>query len=234
MRIVKRSEWGADPNSVGAFGKMPLGSVSEVNVHHTVTPSSEAPFAAMKRLESIGMSRFGVFSYSFAIHKDGTILEGTGWKWVGAHTGGRNSSSYGIVFIGNYETEQPTTKQIESFRWLISKGTQRGKRLLRGIHPGADIWPHQKWKATACPGRNVIAQLAALSEPFSPKVDVWCFVSKREVISPFFKTKTALYVWAGSPSPEAAIPIRWRLRHAWNAGQKIKVVQRSVEKDQVK
>lgn len=187
--IVKRSSWGARSDSVGRFGKMP-GPVSRVWAHHSVTPASEAPKAAAKRLEAIGMSRFGVFSYSFALHKSGAILEGAGWDFVGAHTGGHNSSSYGFVFVGNYETDTLTDEQIESFQWLVQHGKMLGK-----IKASATIDGHQKASgaATACPGRNVMAMLPALRRPASePKSWLVRGVKRRRRVVKGFKRARAV------------------------------------------
>jgi hypothetical protein len=159
--ILTRAQWGALPGSVGKFGKMP-GPVSKIWAHHSVTPSNVTPKVAAKTLENIGMTRFGVFSYTFAIHPDGTIIEGCGWDFRGAHTAGQNSMSYGFVFVGNYVTETLSKAQIESFRWLVADGKKRGR-----ISSAAVIDGHQRASgaATACPGGNVMAKLPELRKP---------------------------------------------------------------------
>jgi hypothetical protein len=191
LNIVSRTEWGARSDSRGKFGKM-SGPVSKVWAHHSVTPSTVTARQAAKTLESIGMSRFGVFSYSFAIHKDGTILEGAGWNYVGAHTAGQNSSSYGFVFIGNYENEKLSAGQIKAFQWLVSEGKKRGK-----INRGASIDGHRNASgaATACPGRNVIAELPELRKPPKNRWVVSGVKRKKRTVTGRAKALTVKAAW---------------------------------------
>jgi hypothetical protein len=192
-RLLSRSDWGARPDSVDSQGKMP-GAVSKIWAHHSVTPISERAKKAAKRLESIGMTRFGVFSYSFAIHRSGTIIEGCGWDFIGAHTAGQNSTSYGFVFIGNYETDELDPRQIDSFQWLIAEGKRRGK-----ITASPTIDGHQKASgaATACPGRNVMAKLPELREPFREKKSwlVRGVKKRRRVVKGHKRARTVRAAW---------------------------------------
>jgi hypothetical protein len=135
-----------------------------------------------------------VFSYSFAIHRSGTIIEGAGWDFAGAHTAGQNSTSYGFCFIGNYETDTLSAEQIESFKWLVARGKSLGK-----INASVAIDGHQKaaGAATACPGRNVMAKLSVLREPFrEPKFWVVKGVKrKRRVVKGFKRARTVKAAW---------------------------------------
>lgn len=121
---------------------------TEVWLHHSVTTATSDPKADMRVIERIGVQRFGRVSYSFAIHPSGAVLEGAG-ATVGAHTGGRNSFSFGIVWIGNHEVDRPARIQIERtaelIRYLISR-----RWLRSGTYPTGG---HRDVKATACPGR---------------------------------------------------------------------------------
>ena len=134
---------------------------TQVFVHHSVTPVTDDPYRDMRAIEAIGMDRFGQFSYSYCIHpRDGEILEGCGLK-RGAHTAQRNSTSFGICWIGNYEERAPKIQQIEATRWLIHHLTEQGHLL-----PGADILGHRDVYQTACPGSKFYALLGAVRTPW--------------------------------------------------------------------
>ena len=78
------------------------------------------------------------------------VHEGRGWGRAGGHTLGHNTTSHGILLVGDWSSA--TAAQVEaaarSVAWIIDDGARRGftARRLSGGHrdaPGA---------ATACPG----------------------------------------------------------------------------------
>jgi N-acetylmuramoyl-L-alanine amidase len=122
-----------------------------VFVHHSVTnPTGDAdvvleptddPCKDARRIEEIGIARFGRLSYSYLFHPAGVILEGAA----------TNSGHLGLCFIGNMldddPTAQPTPPAIGAFTQVVKAlsgfGVLRGRAFLR---------PHSAVKATACPG----------------------------------------------------------------------------------
>lgn len=170
MQIVGRKEWGAT-GVQSRHGKMRLPATSLV-LHHTVTATSTDPAKDMRTVEKVGMQRFGQFSYSYCIHGDGTVLEGAG-RLVGAHTEGRNSSTFGVALLGDYDKRGVTVWQIDAVRqlvaWLIEEGD-----LVPGIHPTAghrDVIDPDTGKptATACPGARAYRLMDAFRVPWNLK-----------------------------------------------------------------
>jgi peptidoglycan hydrolase-like protein with peptidoglycan-binding domain len=149
MEIVSRSRWGATA-ALGPAMRLPA---REVWLHHSVTQATGDAAADMRAIERIGVQRFGRYSYSYAVHSNGTVLEGAGLT-VGAHTANRNSTSFGIVWIGNYENDQPSGAQINNTAELIRHLVATGR--LQG---GAPLGGHRDVSATACPGRNAYPRL---------------------------------------------------------------------------
>ena len=156
--IVGRSVWGASPASLPQT-RMRL-PASEVYIHHSATRATDSPYADMKTIERIGLERFGQFSYSYAVHPGGAVLEGCGLQ-RGAHTSRRNSTAFGIALVGNYDTTAPTPGQIESIRWLIHHLEEEG-----WLVPGANILGHRDVSVTACPGAQMYALLPVLRLPW--------------------------------------------------------------------
>lgn len=164
MRITTRAEWGADPASLPSV-RMTL-PARELWVHHTVTKPSADPARDMRAVETIGLQRFGMFPYSFCVHPSGAVLEGVGLR-RGAHTKGRNSTSFGVSFIGNYDHLAPTDEQVESARWLIWYLQEAG-------HLRPEIYPtggHRDVFVTACPGARLYGRLDDLREPWFPPAE---------------------------------------------------------------
>ena len=157
--IVARSVWGAKPASLSNVPmRLPA---TQVFVHHTATSVGPDPYADMRTVEAIGMQRFGQFPYSYCVHPAGAVvLEGAGLR-RGAHTAQRNSTSFGIAFIGNHEAAAPTPAQIDAARGLIFHLTDQG-----WLVPGADILGHRDVMATACPGDQLHALLPILRLPW--------------------------------------------------------------------
>lgn len=167
MRIIPRSEWGARHAAAWKNLDAPL-PAREVWLHHSVTvaPDLVPPFddddAAVRTLERIGQQRFGWgISYSFVITPTGRVYEGHRIDGVGSHTGGRNSTSRAICFLGNYEDDDPTREQLEAAAWLLRYGADPARGWwaprLSGGHrdaPGA---------STACPGRNAWAAIPTIN-----------------------------------------------------------------------
>lgn len=167
MNIVSRAEWGAVKEEARPAMRLPAIAVW---LHHSATNPTADPLADMRAIQQIGISRFGYLSYSYAIHPDGTILEGQGTR-VGAHTKGQNSTSFGLVLIGNYQNRRPTDGQVEGGRWLIAHliGTKALKAgtFPTGGHRNAIDPETKKPMATVCPGNWAMDRLAAMRIPWT-------------------------------------------------------------------
>lgn len=162
MNIVSREEAGLKPPK-GKPVKMKL-PVGEVWIHHTVTPVTADPLADWRLVQNVAFGRdFNDISYSYGIHPNGTVLMGRG-DYVGAHTANRNSTSLGVVLIGNYETTAPTEEMIRSVQELMAwlKETSRVKNS--GVYPTGG---HRDVYATACPGKYAYAKLDQMRAPLN-------------------------------------------------------------------
>lgn len=93
---------------------------------------------------SLGWNGIG---YNFHVAMDGTISEGRGLEFQGAHTNGFNSTTVGIGCEGRYHnvnSEMPDA-QFDALVWLCNH--------LRGIYGEIPIRGHRDLNATACPGQ---------------------------------------------------------------------------------
>lgn len=170
--IAPRSSWGARYSD----GDVALtGLALEVFAHHTVTAqlppdaSVEAERAQMRSIEATGHARFATpqapnfgISYNVLIFPSGRAYQGVSFNRRGAHTDGRNSTVRSICFVGNYETNQPTAAQLATAAAIYAEG--KGKWWV----PNAPLRGHRDLKPTACPGKNVYAQLPAIRAGKTP------------------------------------------------------------------
>jgi hypothetical protein len=163
MDIVSRAAWKAEPPRAAPIRmKLPA---KELWVHHSVTGVTENPHADMRLLQQIAFSRkFSDISYSWAVHPSGVVLEGRGFN-VGAHTAGRNSTSFGVVLIGDYTKRVVTDAQVDAVRqlvaWLRAEGALSAGVFPTGGHrqaPGA---------STVCPGEWAMKRIEEMRRPWA-------------------------------------------------------------------
>lgn len=158
--IRPRSSW--DPRYQD--GDLTLAGLAlEVFAHHTVTtqlsPTATvaAEAAEMRKVETIGQSRFGTgISYNVIVFPSGRAYQGVSWNRRGTHTGGMNSTVRSICFAGNYETNEPTAAQLATAAAIYHEGKGKWWKAT------APLRGHRDVKETACPGRNVYDQLPAI------------------------------------------------------------------------
>ena len=157
--IDSRTRW-------GAVGPLPAQRMElparALYLHHTVTQVTPNPYNDMRVVEAEGIRRFGHISYSYVIHPDGTIMEGCGVR-RGAHTEGRNTTTFGVALIGNYDQRNVTAMQLDAVRWLAAELV--AKTWLRpGIYPTGG---HRDVKPTACPGEKAYRLLDVMRIPWT-------------------------------------------------------------------
>lgn len=112
-------------------------------IHHAAAPSASVETIHKWHL---GRGWLGI-GYNFYIRKDGTVYQGRGWEYVGAHCAGYNSVSVGICLEGNYETDADMpAAQYEAAVQLICMALDRYPTIN-------EICGHKAHGATACPGK---------------------------------------------------------------------------------
>ena len=123
-------------------------------VHHTGNPWDD-DLSAAEIDASHKAQGWTCIGYHYVIRKDGTVEQGRPHWTVGAHAYGENSHTIGIHVCGNFEEAVPTDAQIESLAMLLANlCTDYGLPIDRDHIVG-----HRELMATACPGRNLFAQM---------------------------------------------------------------------------
>ena len=125
-------------------------NIKYIIIHHSATSRDQTTFEAIKA-NHINRG-WGDIGYNWVITADGVLREGRPQNQIGAHcrADGMNYKSLGICLTGNFQTEQPTEKQLETLKGIIEQ--------LRGIYkiPVENILGHKEVAATACPGSHLM------------------------------------------------------------------------------
>ncbi len=183
MILLRRSEWGADPelprrgHAIGAERR------TEVVIHHTVIVDSDATANEWESLDDVKLRMrelqrmrpdlgldvpYNMVAFCMA---DGELVlcEGRGLERTGAHTKGHNRSALGIAFQGDFESAalppDMDAHLIEFAEWLSDLRNTGGFRSLGSSRPvGAQVWGHRDvpTAATLCPGRALYARLKSI------------------------------------------------------------------------
>ena len=249
--ILTRKQWGADP-SLRSGSPTYNTSLVQVHVHHTADSNnsySRADVPGMIRgayryhTQNLGWSDIG---YNFLVDRFGRLWEGraggTDRLVRGAHTLGFNSTSTGVSVIGNFETAKPAAAVLDTIAglaaWKLSTYGRdpMGRTSVRS--EGSDkfssgrvvslpvIDGHRDTNDTACPGRNLYAQLPSIrtrtrdkiaaapstgGEPPATDDGSAVTVKKAFVLGGAMTVGTRLRVTGGQVSPsDATVRYQWR------------------------
>lgn len=167
-KILSRQAWQAKD----AIGKMQSHTPQHITIHHTASPQKEEiPIEKkMQNLQNFSQSESRLATgknkpawpdvpYHYYIAVDGQIAEGRDIQYVGdTNTDYDPSGHILIVLEGNFEKEQPSSKQIESLRELVAWLSANYKI------PVSEIKAHNDYASTACPGVNLKNALPALRQ----------------------------------------------------------------------
>jgi len=210
--INRRSSWGARPPKQ-AYDYAP--SVEHAIVHHSVTQNVYAPGdvpGILRSIQAFHMDTRGWndIAYNFAVDKFGGVWEarggGTTSTAIGGHALGANTSTTGIVTLGDFSTASPPQVMIDSLGDLIG-----WKLYTHGIDPqgsrdyvirATDRYPegthivlpsiigHRDVGLTGCPGDYLYPRLADIRARAAAK---------------FAQLKTT--IGAGTPAPFSLLEV---------------------------
>ena len=130
------------------------GATDMIVLHHTGNPTDD-DLSAEEINESHQAQGWTCIGYHYVVRKDGTVEIGRPHWTVGAPAYRENYHTIGIHVCGNFEIAEPTDAQIESTAMLIANlCTDYGLSIDRDHIVG-----HRELMSTACPGRNLYAQM---------------------------------------------------------------------------
>lgn len=164
MNIITREMWGARPRK--ASHPQTEGADSVVFIHHTTdpTPSPLAgktfEYAAMRATQRFHQDERGWddIGYSYVVFPSGRVYEGRGRDQIPASQQNANAGNLSICFFGNFDLSKTTWP---ARRAAVKLARSLPGRFLAGHRDAAPLSPLDH---TACPGKNLYAQLDRIAK----------------------------------------------------------------------
>ena len=155
--VSARTSWtGMKPDYADMNRMTPIRAIT---VHHDGLPS---PLASNRirdtedrlrliRQAHVGHRGWADIGYHYAIDRAGRVWACRPVTWQGAHVKDRNEGNIGILVLGNFEKERPSSAQLSGLAMHL-KSLSVAYRV-----PVSRIYTHREWPgaATECPGRNL-------------------------------------------------------------------------------
>jgi hypothetical protein len=153
--IVPRADWTAVRPRLKQI--VAMGGITRLTVHHTAGQMETAAWKITANvLEGIRGFHAGSKStdrnwadiaYHFAIDRAGRVWQARPLAYQGAHVYQHNKHNLGIVLLGNFEVQNPTSAQLVALRDFIG--------FVRKIYniPLDRIYTHRELGDSECPGR---------------------------------------------------------------------------------
>jgi hypothetical protein len=152
--VISRSAWTrAKPKF---WDTNPMAGINRITVHHDgMTPfNSTSQSAAAQRLENIRRAHvssngWADVGYHFVIDPGGRVWEARPLSLQGAHVKYNNEHNLGVMMMGNYDQQSPTSAASKMLDDFVS-AMMRKYRV-----PVGRVFTHQEMRPTACPGRSL-------------------------------------------------------------------------------
>lgn len=163
INAISRSSWaGAGP--VGSKVNA-MNGVSKLTIHHegwTAVNFTDQSTTA-ERLEKIrkyhvGENHWGDIGYHYIVDRAGRVWEGRPIQYQGAHVSKNNEHNIGILVLGNFEKQSPSSAQLQSLY-----ATTAALSRQHGIKASM-VRSHREINPTTCPGKNLQNQMNALRQ----------------------------------------------------------------------
>lgn len=151
--VIPRTRWAKYGPDVSQAD--PMQFIEKITIHHDGMPPTElhGMDQCARQIESIRRGHrsngWADIGYHYVIDPDGRVWEGRPIALQGAHVKEYNPHNMGILVLGNFEEQQPTSQALSSLdRFVATQMHQYRVPLNR-------VFTHQELASTACPGRNL-------------------------------------------------------------------------------
>ena len=155
--VAARASWTGMRPDYGDMNRM--APIRAITVHHDGLPSPLASSGIRDTEDRLRLIRrahvdhrgWADIGYHYAIDRGGRVWACRPVTWQGAHVKDRNEGNIGILVLGNFEIERPTSAQLSALAMHL-KTLSVAYRV-----PVSRIYTHREWPgaATQCPGRNL-------------------------------------------------------------------------------
>lgn len=161
ISAIGRSSWtrtGPVKSKVNA-----MNGISKLTIHHEgwTAVNFTSKTATAERLEKIrkyhtGENRWGDIGYHYIVDRAGRVWEGRPIQYQGAHVSKNNEHNVGILVLGNFEKQSPSSAQLKSLYTTTAALTKQHRIKTKLVRSHKEINP------TTCPGKNLQKHMNAL------------------------------------------------------------------------
>lgn len=165
-KINGRPTWTKSPTITAKT--VPMGKITRLTIHHEgMGIAEEASIEAIKdELRTLQKSHknhrgWADIGYHYIIDYSGRVWQGRPLKYQGAHAGNgaANKGNIGIVLMGNFELQKPTTRQLDALRGLVDFLMAEYSIPVSRLHSHCEISMHYGLGYTDCPGKHLQAEV---------------------------------------------------------------------------
>jgi len=155
LNIHPRSTWSAFAPRPALI--RPATVFSRLTIHHSGNTTNmhvqrEDVVADLNGILAAHLQQnYGDIGYHFIVDYAGRIWEGRSLAFEGAHVSGMNKQNMGIVLLGNFEEQEPSSDQIDSLFQLVDS------LQCRYALPHGSIYGHCDLGQSVCPGKHLYA-----------------------------------------------------------------------------
>jgi hypothetical protein len=159
-KILPRSMWAAQPPITPRLE--PMGRITRITIHHEgmdtdVESSMSSVESQLRKIQRSHEERMhaGDIGYHYIIDSMGRIWEGRPIKYQGAHAGNgqANRGNIGVVLMGNFDIQRPSSAQLSSLKSLVAYLMAKYKVNVSGIYTHREIREKEGPGYTDCPGK---------------------------------------------------------------------------------
>lgn len=136
----------------------PMLPITCVTIHHDGLEElcwATKQDAVAERLELYRRGHLGRgwadIGYHLAIDRGGSLWQCRSIRWQGAHVHLHNEGNIGVLVMGNFELQKPSTAQLATLRRVVTDLCST-YQIRRG-----EVYTHKEWRdaQTACPGSEL-------------------------------------------------------------------------------
>lgn len=160
--VIARSSWTRNGPILSRIN--PMNGVTRITLHHEGAADSPVYFTDTKSVaERIELDRqahldrgWGDIGYHYIIDRAGRVWEGRPVQYQGAHVRDNNEHNIGVMCLGNFDIQQPSTAQLAT----VAAFTQKLRHKYKV--PVSRVYTHQELMPTNCPGRAMQPRIVAM------------------------------------------------------------------------
>jgi hypothetical protein len=160
LKIIPRATWSSE--SIYPKRLVHAKGFDRVTIHHSARlnggeTSKNSSIYELQTIQAGHLNRgYGDIGYHFVVDLEGRVWGGRSLVYEGAHVLSENRANVGIMLLGNFEKERPSSSQLAATRELVLSAC-KNLNIKRGR-----VYGHRDLGASACPGRYLYGHLSVL------------------------------------------------------------------------